>query len=247
MKNNIIKILAILALTISACGGLISQVQASTEPSKSVEETPAPQDGTPGNGEPREVSDAERFVIGIFKLEGSDLAVTADQATSLIPLLNSMKELLPQQRREAENAGQGTPPAEQTTPPAEQATPQADNSEEMESLFEQMQAVLSDEQLQAIADLELDQDAVTTFMQEQGIEMGQPGQGGQGGGQTPPEGTPAGDMTRPEGTPSAGEGNGGGPGGGPGDGAPGQGGGLRFVSTELVDALIDLLQSKISS
>jgi hypothetical protein len=193
------------------------------------------------DGEGRVVSDQEKLIIGIFELEGSDLAVTSEQATSLIQLWNSMLELT---QREPQEPGTETADAEQPAEPENQ-------SEEITTIFEEIQSVLSDEQLAAISALELDQDAIAAFMEEQGIEMGggmQPGQGEAGEGQTPPEG----------GQPAEGDG---GPGGkGPEGEMPADGegqmqsdermgggrGGFQMVSSELVKALIELLESKVS-
>ena len=147
---------------------------------------------------------------------------------------------------------EGTPGAQADTPSATmEALQPEDNSEEISALFEQIQAVMTSDQLAAIEALELDQDAVTTFMEKQGIEMPEGMQAGQDG-QMPPEGTPDAAMAAPQGTPAAdGSGN-----GGNGGGQPGQGGGqpggagrgaVQVASTNLIDALITLLQSKVSA
>ena len=236
MKKYIIALLVVLALMLSAFNGSFSAIVTADDT------IPTPEDGNgPKDGQQREISEQERFIMGVFSLEGSDLAVTADQAASLVTLWTAMEEYAQQPMQMPE----GTPgtPADTSAATPEAVEPE-DNSEEVSALFDQIEAVMTSDQLAAIAALELDQDSMSTFMEAQGIEMPEGMQGLQDG-QTPPEGTPDAAMAAPEGTPAA-DGNGGPNGGQPGQGGEGKGG-MRVASTNLIDALITLLESKVSA
>ncbi len=244
MKKITIALLVVLALMLSAFNGSYSAIVAADDTNP----TPDASDTGAGlkDGQQREISEQERFILGVFSLEGTDLAVTTDQADSLVTLWTSMEEYGQQPRQRPE----GIPATPEATPDAamEVAEPE-DNSEEVSALFDQIQAVMTSDQLAAIEALELDQDAVNTFMEVQGIEMPE-GMGGMQNGQMPGDGTPDASMAAPEGTPAAnGTGNGG-PGGqgGQGSGFNGGGrGGAQVASTNLIDALITLLESKVSA
>lgn len=257
MKKFTIVILAVTALLLSAFAGSYSQVLGQTANSASVEATTTPETGNPGNapkdGGERPISDQEKFIIGVFKIEGTDLAVTAEQAASLIPLWTSMEEYSQQPQPMPAGTPAATPDASAT--PAEPV----DHSEEISALFGQIETVMTADQLAAITKLELNQDAVKTFMDEQGIEMPagmQPGQNGQ----PSPDGTPAANQQpAPQGTPSADQqpaSQQGTPAAGgqqPGNngqqgqmGQPESNNAVRVASQSLIDALIKLLESKAS-
>ena len=89
MKKYLIALLVVLALMLSAFNGSYSAIVAADDT------TPTPEEGTPGSGpkdgQQREISEQERFIIGVFGLEGTDLAVTVDQAASLATLWTSME------------------------------------------------------------------------------------------------------------------------------------------------------------
>lgn len=279
MRSKALSLIAILALFLSACGGSSSEADSSAAVPAAIETTednadeaaieqPSADEAAPGpeadgsssdgqmDGQIRTISEQEQFIVGVFELEDTSLAVTSDQATSLIQLWNSMLELT---QRQPQAGSQETDEVVQPEEPL-------DNSEEIATLFEEIQSVMTDEQLQAISALELDLNAITVFMEEQGIELGngmQPGQGDQ----TPPEGIPSDEeMSAPEGTsPADAQGdNSGDPGDkgpdgqSPANGSEGQpqgeggmgsgcGGFIQTASSNLIEALIELLESKISS
>ncbi len=244
MKKHFIVFLLLAALAASAFSGSYSEISGKIADTAAADTTPTPDAADPGaaakDGE-RPLSDQERFIIGVFTLEGTDLAVTADQAASLVPLWTSMKAYSREPGQmpagSSDNNFGDTPAA---TPEAggEPAQP-ADDSEEISALFAQIEAVLTTDQLAAIEALELDQEALKSFIEAEGIEMPageQPGQGAQ----TPPAGTPSGEaMPAPDGTPPA---DGQQP-----DGAGQPGGeraGFQVASQSLIDALIKLLETK---
>lgn len=246
MKKYLIAVLIVLALMLSAFSSSYSEVVRIMVNTAAADTTPTPEDGTPANGpkdSQRQISDQERFIIGIFELEGTDLAVTSDQAAHLVTLWTSMEEYSQQLQPMMQGTPDGTPAATKA------AVEPEDNSEEISALFDQIEAVMTSDQLAAIAALELDQDAITTFMDEQEIEMTegmqmQPDQGSQ----TAPQGTPAHEtIPAPQGTPAAdGSGNGGPGGGQPGEGGPGRVG-TQVASSNWIDALIKLLETKVNA
>lgn len=248
MKKHLIVFLALAALAASAFSGSYSEISGKIADTAAADTTPTPDAADPGaaakDGE-RPLSDQERFIIGVFTLEGTDLAVTADQAASLVPLWTSMKTYSREPGQMPAQMPAGSSDGNSEDAPA--ATPEADgepaqpvdDSEEISALFAQIEAVLTADQLAAIEALELDQEALKSFMEAEGIEMPageQPGQGDQ----TPPAGTPSGEaMPAPNGTPPA---DGQQP-----DGASQPGGeraGFQVASQSLIDALITLLETK---
>ncbi len=225
MKKISISILAILILALSACGAASAGTQQAAS---------AQQDGT--------LPIQEQILIGIFKLEGSDQAVTAQQAAQLIPLWQVYKDL-----GSSDSAAQ----------------------EEIDGLVQQIQDIMTPAQMQTISDMHLTRQEMFTVLQEQGINLGGPGDGnigpeqiatlqagrGSGDGFRPPEGGFQG------GVPGGGPGGGGGfDGGGPGgqNFTPQQiataqarransGGGFNRIPSGLIDAVVQFLQKKAGS
>jgi len=145
MKKYIITTLFLLALILSACG--------STTRAASSAELPV----------------ATKLIVGAFKLEGMQQAITPEEAKELLPLWQVYSELL-------------------TSDTAAQ--------EEIDGLVAQIQETLTAEQIQAIDDMGLTQRDIFTVMQEQGgttrSQMGSNdstlGGGGGGFGGGPPPG-----------------------------------------------------------
>ena len=155
------------------------------------ETTPVAIDSPSANGTPapglNPLSEQEQLIVGSFNLEGTGNAITPEQAQELLPLWQTMKAL---------------------------STSDTVATQEIEALVKQIQETMTPEQTQAITAMGLTRIAMSTFIQEQGIETTSANRGGQGTG-TMPEG-----FTPPEGFVP---GQGGGPGGGQGGG---QGGGV---------------------
>jgi hypothetical protein len=173
MKKTFLFTLLIFALTMTACSGTASAGQAS-----STQESAA-------------LPTATELIVGTLKLEGTDQAVTADQAKELLMLWQVYQEL-------------------SNNDTAAQA--------EFDGLIDQIQGTMTAAQIQAITAMKLTQSDVFALMQEKGISVGQPqqsssGSGGSsstqsGGGFAPPSG----------GMPSGGPPDAGMAGGGPPDG-----------------------------
>jgi hypothetical protein len=180
------------------------------------------------------VSVALQLLLGTFELADTDLAVTAEQASALLPLWTEF--------RTVSFSGMG---------PGASADQSSDTEAQVDELTEQIQAEMTAEQLAAIADMQITQETMTAIMEEQGITMGAPGDMGtppEGGMGTPPEGgmgePPEGGMGEP---PEGGMGTppeGGAPEGGQqtdnGE-MPDMTAGGAMVSPEVIDALIQLL------
>ncbi len=183
-----------------------------------------------------------QLVVGTFKLEDTDQAINAEQAAVLLTLWKGYRGM---------SGGSSFSPVE------------------MQALLKQIRGKMTEEQLKAIAAMQLARDDMMQLMQERGIEMtdsgigatsaastatrqaqrpaigggGMPGGGGNRGGGGAP--APGGGM------PAGGDpGMGGFPGGVPGEGTPGiqqqsRGAGGLAVPPPLYDALIELLKSKV--
>jgi hypothetical protein len=83
-----------------------------------------------------------QLILGTLMLEGTDRAVSAEQAAELLPLWQMMKEL----------AGNDTAAAQ-----------------ERSGLIEQIQETMAAEQIRAIADMKLTRDDLRAYMQEYGL------------------------------------------------------------------------------
>jgi len=200
------------------------------------------------------VSMEYQLLVGTFKLEGTSLAITKDQAAALLPLWKQVMDL---------TGGNNIGPGQSQTQGSATAAPQAaggDTQAQIDALVQQIQAAMTAAQIQAIADLKITRATAQTIMQSQMTALGgqaqgtpptgagQAPRGGASGGNQPPQGTPpAGMGQNPQGTPQAG--GAGGPGGNGGQaagnqaGAPDQNG---VVPSMWVNALTQLLQNLVS-
>jgi hypothetical protein len=123
MKKLLITTLILFALTLTACGSASTALQSA----------PVAPDGS--------LPTATQLIIGTFKFDGTDHAVTAEQAKELLPLWQVYSELL---------------------------TSDTSTQKEMEGLIAQLQETMTTDQMQAITDMNLTQQDVMTVMQEQG-------------------------------------------------------------------------------
>ena len=210
MKKILITTLILLMLTLAACGSASNEPQA---------------DSAQTNGS---LPEATQLITGTFKLEGTENAITSEQAVELVTLWQVYQSL-----NESDVASQ----------------------EESDALIEQIQETMTPEQMQAITDMELTQEDLFTIMQEQGITLGGAPQGnsdngnGNAGGFAPPDGgVPGGGFPG-----GGGPGENSGQGLSPDQIATAQaergsgGGGPRGVPSPLIDALIQCLDKKAGS
>lgn len=99
---------------------------------------------TGGNAQNPQLSDETRLIIGTFKLEGSDQAVTPQQAAQLLPLWKAVRSL-----SASDTASQL----------------------EIQALYEQIRETMTSEQLQVIDSVNLNNTNMRELMQELNIQM----------------------------------------------------------------------------
>lgn len=228
MKKITFSLFTVLILALTACSGSPSNTQQFNQ-------------GQSTNTSPNEMPLASKLVVGSFKLEGTDNAITTEQATELIPLWQVYQQL---------------------------STSDTAAQEEVTALTEQIQETMTTDQMNAIDTMNLTPQDIFTIMQEQGVQFSNNGNGqgtnGQNNGQFPN----GGNFQPPEG--GGGQFFGGPGGGGSGGGGSdrfnggqnlnpeqiatlqarraenGGGGNFRFNSTPapLIEALVKLLQER---
>ncbi len=232
-KKIIIAFMILMTLNLAACGS-----NGANDPSLAM---------TTGETATGTLPPLAQITIGMFKLENTKQAVTAEQAAELLPLWQVYQSM-----STSDNAAQ----------------------EELEALVEQIEDSMTSEQMNAISDMKLTQEDLFAVMQEQGFapvggqglsaeqiataQAGGGSGGGSGGGFTPPDGG-----FPPSGAPGEAPG---GFQGGPGQGTGGQnlntvqmataraersagaGGGMfNRVPPMLVEAVIKFLETKAGS
>lgn len=223
--KKVIFLTLVLTLLLTACG---NNAESTSETDTGAQFDPAA----------RELPLSTKLAIGTMKLEGTEFAVTSDQAADLLPLWQVLNNLSS----------------------SDTAAP-----EEITAVTEQIQEAMTPEQLAAIDEMNLTGQDIFATMQELGLVNApqvnasgtpQAGRGFEGGpmpeGGFPPGGGP------PEGGPGGGNGPAGGFGGGQGLSQEqiataqarrmesGGGFGNRMM-TPLVEAVIKLLESKTGS
>ena len=217
----LLSMLTILGL-LAACGGN-ADAASNTNQQESAPASDTTQDGTLAGG--FEVPLQTTLIVGSFELEGTENEITAEQAAELLPLWMVLKNLL-----ESDTAA----------------------VEEVNALTNQINNAMTDAQIDQISSMEQTGQSMRMLMEELGLNQSfQRPETTEG-----EEGSQRG-ANRPEGMPS-----GVGPGGGQGTegltpeqiesmqatreaggGGAGRGMGV-MVNTDLINALIELLQSK---
>jgi len=191
-------------------------------------------DGTSSGDTAGELSLPTQLLIGTLKLEGTELAVDAQESSELLPLWQAYKELM-----------------------SSDTTAQA----EIDAVVSQIQGAMTQQQVQAITDMKLTPQDEFSLMQELGLATNFPNASGTprassgqgfvpGAGERPGEGQGG----YPGGGPSGGTGGYPGAGGGQGfnpqqmataqAGRAQSGGAGNRLPTPLLNALIDLLQKR---
>ena len=227
MKNRklylLLTTLAVLALLLAACGGGETTAAANTDPEGQAAvpnqsgETTAVTNTDPES--PAAVSgqglDAFPLMIGTLKLEGTEIAVTAEQAETLLPWWQLLQGMA-----------------------ASDTTAQA----EIDAVAKQINAEMTAEQLAYIGAIDFSELDMRALYEELGIVLGQRGQGageggavgggaGAGGGPGAGGGIPGGGEPSPELQATR--------------DAIKSGQGDQLVNPIIVQALIDLLQGKV--
>ncbi len=163
MKKMIVLTLSLLLLgALVACSAVSTATGSQAIGTGTPSAAGAAANGTPGAGG-MQMSTLTKLLIGTFKLEGSDQAVTAQQAQALVPLWQAVQSL-------------------------SQSDTAADA--EMTALEQQIQGTFTAEQLGAIEALNLTPADLQSVMADQGITFGNgasgtPQPGGAGGGGFP--------------------------------------------------------------
>jgi len=103
-----------------------------------------------------------QLLVGTLKLEETNLSITKDQASTLLPLWQQIRT---KSQSMAPVGGQGNGTAQ----------PQSDNSssqEQVEALVNQIQSAMTSDQIKAIADMKITKQSSMTLIQTLGITMG---------------------------------------------------------------------------
>ena len=219
-KLHLVTILLVLGLALTACGAAAGPSTADSSNGSSANtgasgsSNPLPISGTPAVG-----LAGLQLAAGMLKLDGTSNAVTAQEATKLLPLWQSL------QTTESSTLPQGG------TQAAPGTRPNAAMMQQIASQIQTIESAMPPVQIQAITSMNLSRQDIFAAFQQAGITMGGFGQGGgfrqNGGTFTPPQGTPPAART-----PGAFSGNG---------GRQGFGG---FLPPAVVSGIIKYLQTK---
>jgi hypothetical protein len=268
MKKILVALLIILMIILSACGSSATTTVAANPQTSSATADTVQTTATSGltTSYTDAVSAEYQLLVGTFKLEGTNQAVTQAQAATLLPLWQLLQSV-----SQSQMPGQGGPgaggPSDQAqsaaTPTAQTTT--VDTQSQIDTIVQKIVAAMTADQIKAITDMQITNDMAQTVMSAQGITVStaQPGNGGQAptngqqpsaqgtpqaggpqGGQQPQGTPPSGNSPAAQGTPQAS-----GPNGQPSDngqsgaGAPTSGAG-NFIPTEYLNAIVQLLQSR---
>ena len=154
-KQLVFALLAVVViLTLAACSALnllgagsSAGQSAAANPDGSAAQSPGRQNQPPDMAnQPIE----QKLAIGTLKLEGTDQAITAEQAKALLPLWKAVKSM---------------------------SSDSSASIEEINALYEQIQESMTPEQVQAIQDLKLTGEDMQTLMQQYNVQMPQGGPG----------------------------------------------------------------------
>ena len=259
--KKVIVLFVLFAMLLTACGGTataapaaaeptvdlaattVAEVLSATQTAMTVEQRSAASVDTPK----RLTADYEdaapvymQLMLGLMKLDGTDQVITADQANAILSLVSGLQ---------TDTANQATTGDTQNPGPGRKMGVIV-TQEQIDALVEQVSALLTNDQITAIAAMQITQTSTRTIMEELGLSGGKPDQ----------EGTPmADDGQMPQGG-APGDGQGG-PGGVPGGDAgqmpaDGQIGGTPvadmqmdgvMIQSQLLEGIITYLQGKTAS
>jgi hypothetical protein len=132
MKKLLYITLLILALTAAACGSAARSNSANPS-------------STSQNGSGGELPATTQIALGTLKLDGTDNAVTAEQASELLPLWETLRDL---------------------------STSDTAAQQEIQALDTQIQETMTDQQRQAITAMNLTRQDMFTLLQTQGTGLG---------------------------------------------------------------------------
>ncbi len=271
MKKSVYALLILIVLTLSACAGqapLAHRVTNSSDDqlvSLNTSSSGSALAVMAGDGINTNFDNAEsvltQMILGIIKLDGTNLALTKAQASSMLTLWDAyqteLQNMMPSGGKPGDgNQPSGTPEAPPTkNANTSQAVPEANTK--LDTIVTNMLAVLTADQIKAINEMKITRDIAITIMQEKGIidekqngqhpdNEQQPPAGGQqsGNDQQPPAGGPQpGNGQKPPADgqqPPQGNNPGAGQSGNMPEGGPGGRGGM--VQPGLIKAFTELLE-----
>ncbi len=273
MSKKVYALLILIALTLTACAGQSSTANRveTNSSDQLISYSKSASASTLGDGLTTDFENAEpvitQLILGLIKLDGTKIALTKAQATAMLPIWEeyqtAVQKMMPGAGNSGENPADGQQPAARPTmdPNSTPVAPE-ENSEmtaALTALTDKMQALLSSDQINAIAEMKITRDIATTIMQEKNITTGGPdGQDGSGsqqggtppqqqdGGQQPPAGGQGGPQQGGQGGPQQGGQDGPQQGGDSGQMPGGMGGpGGGMLQPGLIQAFTELLE-KIS-
>jgi hypothetical protein len=150
VKRNLTLILVLLSMLVLTACGTAQAVNAPADNGQAFNGTPVPGANNSSNGQ-RNLSPAMKLALGIFKLDGTDHPVSAQQAKDLLPLWKALRSL---------------------------GSSQTTAQEELQAVVKQIQGTLTSEQAADIDAMQLTFRDLQTVAQEHGFESGFGGQSG---------------------------------------------------------------------
>lgn len=244
---SILFVLMIIALSACSTASQAAQTNAATLAAAAAADAPAAVSSTGGTltaDYTDAVSIEEQLILGTLNLDGTDQAVTKDEAAALLTLYTNLQSLTQQNMGGGKNGqpgGNGAQPGtDQSSTPAApssgsqpQAMPTMDTTQ-TDAIVAQIEAAMTADQISAIDAMQITSTSAATIMEAKGITTNNAAGA--------PQGNPAADVTPDA---SAGNGNNGAPSGAP-NGASGgpsgngqRGGGM--VQPGLLNAVIQYL------
>jgi hypothetical protein len=239
MKKSIYALLVLVMLTLTACAGQapVAHNARVSSANQLISFNRSATSASNGDTLTTDFDNAEpvitQLILGLLKLDSTDLALTKDQAASMITLWDqyqtAVKDMMPGGGKQGEKLS-GTPAAMPTPDPKSTPAAPVENTEltaKLDAIVNSMQALLTDKQIAAIKEMKITNDIATTIMKEKNITSGGPdqqnGQSGQSNSQQGGQPPAGGQQGQQGGQPPAGGQQGNQQGGQPPAGAP-QGG-----------------------
>ena len=141
MKKVMILVGVLMVMVLTACGGTSGEDTAVAAPLSNGNGTST---GQLNNNYENALSVQMQLAVGVMELEGGDMAVGAEQAVALLPLWQAVQSM----------AASGTAATVEIT-----------------AVVNQIQATMTPDQIAAIADMQLTQDAIRGLIQEGAITI----------------------------------------------------------------------------
>ena len=171
MKKFLGGILVLMMIALAACTAAPTvAAQAITQPAANGTVSTGEVAGLLNTAYDGAASIVTQLAVGTLNLDGTDNAVTKDEAAALLALWENLESLAPQNMR---RLGSGTPGPNGTAEatPAAPANPSGadDYQAKLAALTAQIEAAMTSAQLNAIAAMQITQDSAATILQVKGI------------------------------------------------------------------------------